>query len=65
MNLTDYITREIDDLNLFEAVWQKKHEDDPRGYPLRMNDADWRDQFERWQNACAEKYNDGEITDFE
>jgi len=58
MHITDYITREVDDLELFESVWKLKHKREPRVYPLEMDDEEWREQFESWQTASDNRYND-------
>jgi hypothetical protein len=56
---SDYVTKQIDDLNAFEDFWNRRHKDDPKKWPLKLFASDWREHFECWQSQRNEQYNEG------
>ena len=43
--LSKFLEQHQEEVERFQAHWEKKHEEEPKHYPLSMKEAEWHEQL--------------------
>ncbi len=58
MTLYDFVNETRCSITMFMAEWIESNEKNPRDYPIKMNEADWDEQFHLICMSKAKQNND-------